>query len=194
MWREGAHSHSAKVRRRRSLANITTLAHSDMEEQEDLRQEAVEVNENNNSNSSFSESLRLFQSLQVLANEEDREALRNETTASMNTAPTSLGQVSPVFLGVLVDEADYCFSSLMFSSVVGVVTLLMIMSGVSISLLCTRLRRERREGKETASDVVHTLRSEICSVILTITGFIVIFRAPRTVRSEYVHSPQARIP
>ena len=55
-------------------------------------------------------------------------------------------------------EADYCFSSLMFSSVVGVVTLLMIMSGASISLLCTRLRRERREGKETAADVVHTLR------------------------------------
>ena len=130
----------------------------EQEDQEDLRQEAVEVNENNNSNSSFSESLRLFQSLQVLANEEDREALRNETTASMIAAPTSLGQVSPVFLGVLVDEADYCFSSLMFSSVVGVVTLVMIMSGVSITLLCTRLRRERRDGKETAADVVHTLR------------------------------------
>ena len=62
------------------------------------------------------------------------------------------------FLGVLVDEADYCFSSMMFSSVVGVVILVMIMSGVSISLLCTRLRRERRDGKETAADVVHTLR------------------------------------
>ena len=68
------------------------------------------------------------------------------------------GRFLPVFLGVLVAEADYCFSSLMFSSVVGVVTLLMIMSGASITLLCTRLRRERREGKETASDVVHTLR------------------------------------
>jgi len=146
------------------MGNITTIAHPDMEdqeedqEQEEEREEVVEINDNNN-NSSFSESLRLFQSLQVLANEDDREALRNETTSR-----------------VLVDEADYCFSSLMFSSVVGVVTLLMIMSGVSISLLCTRLRRERREGKETAADVVHTLR------------------APRSVRSEYVHSPQARIP
>ena len=72
------------MRRRRSLANITTLPHPDMEEQEeegeDPRQEEVEINEKNNS--SFSESLRLFQSLQVLANEDDREALRNETTAS----------------------------------------------------------------------------------------------------------------
>ena len=51
------------------------------EEQEDLGQEEVEINDNNN-NSSFSESLRLFQSLQVLANEDDGEALRNETTSS----------------------------------------------------------------------------------------------------------------
>ena len=84
-WREGKHSHSAKVRRKRSLANITTIAHPDMEdqqeEQEDLGQEEVEINDNNN-NSSFSESLRLFQSLQVLANEDDGEALRNETTSS----------------------------------------------------------------------------------------------------------------
>ena len=147
------------MRRRRSLANITTLPHPDMEEQEeegeDLRQEEVEINEKNNS--SFSESLRLFQSLQVLANEDDREALRNETTASKRGEGEAV-RFSSIFLGVLVAEADYCFSSLMFSSVVGVVTLLMIMSGASITLLCTRLRRERREGKETASDVVHTLR------------------------------------
>ena len=148
------------MRRRRSLANITTIAHPDMEDQdqeeEEDQEEVVDINDNNNS--SFSESLRLFQSLQVLANEDDREALRNETTSSMMAANTRPVQILPVFLGVLVDEADYCFSSLMFSSVVGVVTLLMIMSGASITLLCTRLRRERREGKETASDVVHTLR------------------------------------
>lgn len=38
--------------------------------------------EDNNSNSSFSESLRLFQSIQVLANEEESAALRNETAES----------------------------------------------------------------------------------------------------------------
>ena len=113
-------------------------------------------NNNDNNNSSFSESLRLFQSLQVLANEDDREALRNETESSEEDQ--SSNNLSLAFPGVLVDEADYCFSSMMFSSVVGVVVLVMIMSGVTISLLCTRLRRERRDGKETAADVVHTLR------------------------------------
>ena len=77
------------MRRKRSLANITTIAHQDMEEeqveeQEEIRQDEVEINDKNNS--SFSESLRLFQSLQVLANEDDREALRNETTASKTAA------------------------------------------------------------------------------------------------------------
>ena len=52
-----------------------------MEEEEGEGEDEAEIEEKNN-NSSFSESLRLFQSLQVLANEDDREALRNETTAS----------------------------------------------------------------------------------------------------------------
>ena len=37
------------------------------------------------SNGSFSESLRLFQSIQVLANEEDRAALQNSTAESRTT-------------------------------------------------------------------------------------------------------------
>ena len=40
------------------------------------------------SNGSFSESLRLFQSIQVLANEEDRAALQN-STAESRTPPTT---------------------------------------------------------------------------------------------------------
>ena len=139
------------MRRRRSLANITTVTDHEMVSDDVIDEENV-----NNNNSSFSESLRLFQSLQVLANEDDREALRNETESSEEHR--SSNNLSLAFPGVLVDEADYCFSSMMFSSVVGGVVLVMIMSGVTISLLCTRLRRERRDGKETAADVVHTLR------------------------------------
>ena len=41
------------------------------------------------SNGSFSESLRLFQSIQVLANEEDRAALQN-STAESRTHKTTL--------------------------------------------------------------------------------------------------------
>ena len=145
------------MRRRRSLANITTVTDHEMVSDDVIDEENVNNNNNNNNNnSSFSESLRLFQSLQVLANEDDREALRNETESSEEDR--SSNNLSLAFPGVLVDEADYCFSSMMFSSVVGVVVLVMIMSGVTISLLCTRLRRERRDGKETAADVVHTLR------------------------------------
>ena len=67
------------MRRRRSLANITTVTDDEMVSDDVIDEENVN---NNNNNSSFSESLRLFQSLQVLANEDDREALRNETESS----------------------------------------------------------------------------------------------------------------
>merc|ERR1719410_1479661 len=90
------------------------------------------------SNGSFSESLRLFQSIQVLANEEDRAALQNSTAER-----------------VLVEADDYCFSSMMFTSVVGVVTVVLLMSGLSITLLCARLNRRNQESKESAADHVH---------------------------------------
>ena len=76
-WREG--KHSSKVRRRRSLANITTVTDNEMESADVSVDEAESAD---TTNSSFSESLRLFQSLQVLANEEDREALSNQTESS----------------------------------------------------------------------------------------------------------------
>ena len=66
------------------MDNITTTTHTEI--YDDVTEEDnVNINNdnnNNNDNSSFSESLRLFQSLQVLANEDDREALRNETESS----------------------------------------------------------------------------------------------------------------
>ena len=56
-----------------SQGNITNV---EEEEPADLD------NSEGNKNSSFSESLRLFQSIQVLANEEESAALRNETAES----------------------------------------------------------------------------------------------------------------
>ena len=74
-WREGG-GHG--VRRRRSAGNITTL-------EEDAREErslgGVEVGEQGLPGN-FSESLNLFQSIQVLANEEEERAFRNETESS----------------------------------------------------------------------------------------------------------------
>ena len=57
-----------------------------------------------------------------------------------------------------MDEADFCFSSMIFTSAVAGVTTLLIISGLSISLLCARLRRHDKGGRESARDVVHTLR------------------------------------
>ena len=83
-----------------------------------------------------------------------------------------------------MEADDYCFSSMMFTSVVGVVTVVLLMSGtqythtrvimiltsttltsapagLSITLLCARLNRRNQESKESAADVVHnTLRCE----------------------------------
>ena len=94
--------------------------------------------EDNNSNSSFSESLRLFQSIQVLANEEESSALRNETAQSeyimfiMKHLHTEEQYNIVYFAEVLVEAADYCFSSMMFTSMAGLVTVLFIMSGEKI--------------------------------------------------------------
>ena len=82
MWRE----HSTQVKRKkRSVGNITVVEDEDL----DNSDEGEEVTENisdpeaniKNNNSSFSESLKLFQSIQVLATEEAA-AYRNETTQS----------------------------------------------------------------------------------------------------------------
>ena len=57
-----------------------------------------------------------------------------------------------------MDEADFCFSSMIFTSAVAGITTLLIISGLSISLLCARVRRHDKGGRESARDVVHTLR------------------------------------
>jgi len=142
MWRE----HSTQVKRKkRSVGNITIVEDDNLDNDEEGFAENLsdskENSKTNSNNSSFSESLKLFQSIQVLANEEAA-AYKNETTQR-----------------VLVEAADYCFSSLMFTSVVGVITVLLLMSGLTISLLCARLKRSNKESKESAADVVHnTLR------------------------------------
>ena len=61
------------------MGNITSV-----EEEEGSPEGEMDLSnsEEGNKNSSFSESLRLFQSIQVLANEEESAANRNETAES----------------------------------------------------------------------------------------------------------------
>ena len=66
----------------------------------------------------------------------------------------------------MVDEADFCFSSMIFTSAVAGVTTLLIISGLSISLLCARVRRHDKGGRESARDVVHTLRFDYALSLL----------------------------
>ena len=129
-------------RRKRSVGNMTR-AEEDSEE-EDTHLESPEET----SNSSFSESLRLFQSIQVLANEEEIAALRNETAESESddsaifykfTHTNSRNYSYHTFAEVLVEAADYCFSSMMFTSMVGLVTVLLLMSGELMIIRMLRL-------------------------------------------------------
>ena len=64
-------------RKKRSVGNITAVDDDNVEEDVEVDNNAVDKN-----NSSFSESLRLFQSIQVLSNEDERAAKENETAES----------------------------------------------------------------------------------------------------------------
>ena len=64
-------------RKKRSVGNITAVDDDNVEEDVGVDNNAVDKN-----NSSFSESLRLFQSIQVLSNEDERAAKENETAES----------------------------------------------------------------------------------------------------------------
>ena len=83
MWRE----HSTQVKRKkRSVGNITIVEDDnlDNDDEEGFAENISDLDENSktsSNNSSFSESLKLFQSIQVLANEEAA-AYKNETTQS----------------------------------------------------------------------------------------------------------------
>ena len=82
MWRE----HSTQVKRKkRSVGNITIVEDDNLDnDEEGVAENLSDSKENskpNSNNSSFSESLKLFQSIQVLANEEAA-AYKNETTQS----------------------------------------------------------------------------------------------------------------
>ena len=168
-WREGAlgGGHSVR-RRRRSTGNITAVLPDQLVEDEE-EDDKVDVDRAPKSLGNFSESLNLFQSIQVLANEEEERAFMNETASSECNHPDECQRRNPFLLeisfsfciaisGVLVDEADFCFSSMIFTSAVAGITTLLIISGLSISLLCARVRRHDKGGRESARDVVHTLR------------------------------------
>ena len=85
-WREGAlgGGHSVR-RRRRSAGNITAVLLEQLvgkEDEEEDENDNPDADRAPKSLGNFSESLNLFQSIQVLANEEEERAFMNETASS----------------------------------------------------------------------------------------------------------------
>ena len=76
-WRE--HASTTVKRKKRSVGNITAVDDDDLEESYDYYDTVDDTAAANNK--SFSESLKLFQSIQVLANEEERAALSDPSAA-----------------------------------------------------------------------------------------------------------------
>ena len=160
-WREGAlgSGHHSVQRKRRSAGNITAVQLPDQLVEDEDEDDNMDLDDRApKSLGNFSESLNLFQSIQVLANEEEERAFMNETASSKFEILFVGIQFFIPISGVLVDEADFCFSSMIFTSAVAGITTLLIISGLSISLLCARVRRHDKGGRESARDVVHTLR------------------------------------
>ena len=84
-WREGAlgGGHHSVRRKRRSAGNITAVLPDHLAEDEDEDEhDNVGMDRAPKSLGNFSESLNLFQSIQVLANEEEERAFMNETASS----------------------------------------------------------------------------------------------------------------
>jgi hypothetical protein len=96
-WREGGHGPPPVRRRRRSADDNSTLV-SDDGEDDDVRttrttlRAMIPENEEDTTAVPFSESLSLFQSLQVLANEEEEMAFKNKTSGGESRAPFKLSQ------------------------------------------------------------------------------------------------------
>jgi len=134
-------------------------------------------------NKSLSESVNLFQSIHVLQSKEDELAFGNETSAEP-----------------LYDEVDsICVGSVVFAGVIGSMAFVALMSSVIVSLLCLKMKRL----KDTEASVDNQLNTKDVGVrrAAFIPGSgansiasLETLRSRATIKSEYVHSAQARIP
>ena len=89
-------------------------------------------------------------------------------------------------------ESSVCLSSIVFSSVLGVVALLFLMSSVTTSLLCLRMRTMKKtenDGYDVRAEVAAAAAASSSSRV-SVSGTTL--RPTR--KSEYVHSTQHRIP
>jgi hypothetical protein len=92
-WREGGHGPPPVRRRRRNADGDNSTLLSDDDVDDDVRttrttlRAMIPGDEEDTTAVPFSESLSLFQSLQVLANEEEEMAFKNKTSGGESRAP-----------------------------------------------------------------------------------------------------------
>ena len=82
-------------------------------------------------------------------------------------------------------ESSVCLSSIVFSSVLGVVALLLLMSSVTTSLLCLRMKTMKKTENDGYDVRARAELDSPCSRVPV---------SRMTRKSEYVHSSQHRIP
>ena len=83
-------------RRRRSAGNITAVQLDEQLVGDGDDEENFGAGEATKSSGNFSESLNLFQSIQVLANEEEERAFMNETASSKSTIFSGMSRLPKI--------------------------------------------------------------------------------------------------
>jgi len=137
----------------------------------------------------LSESVSLFQAIHVLQTDEDDISLKNRTNAEL-----------------LYDggEESVCLGSTLFAGVIGSLSFVALISSVIVSLLCLKLRRikdnEATVDDEMTNKDLLTNRNSISGSSNRMfnpgsgNNSIDTLRSRVSLKTEYVHSTQARIP
>jgi hypothetical protein len=91
-------------------------------------------------------------------------------------------------------EGGICLSGLVFSSVLGIVAILILMSSVTTSLLCLRMKTMKKKENDSfeAGESASAVASVVSAGTLLRAGNV--GSSSRARKSEYVHSTQQRIP
>jgi len=141
-------------------------------------------------NKTLSESVSLFQAIHVLQTDEDDVSLKNRTNAEL-----------------LYDgEESVCLGSTLFAGVIGSLSFVALISSVIVSLLCLKLRRIK-DNEATVDDQI-TNSKDLLTNRNSLSGSssnrmfnpgsgnnsIDTLRSRVSLKTEYVHSTQARIP
>ena len=128
-----------KRRLRREAISEDELEDKLLIDEDDDDDDDLSVEVKTNSSSSLSENVRMFQSIHVLQSRD--EEFQDED-----------GNLTEIAEKIFTDADNVCMSSMIFASVFGALSLVALMSSVTVSLLCLRLKRAKKLIGEDADD------------------------------------------